>query len=53
MNGGTHRVLVENKQMKEGWFGPTDTYLRMNFPSERDVWEELVYVTVTDAWLTL
>jgi hypothetical protein len=43
-------VIVENKAPKPGWYsGLADTYLRVNFPSERDVRGELVYVTVTDA----
>jgi tRNA A37 methylthiotransferase MiaB len=50
MIGGTHRVIVENKVPKPGWYsGLADTYLRVSFPSERDVRGELVYVTVTDA----
>ncbi len=50
MIGGTVRVIVENKQPKEGWYsGLADTYLRVNFPSERDVRGQMVYVRVTDS----
>ncbi len=48
MAGETHRVIVESRQPREGWYaGLADTYLRVSFPCERDVRGQLVYVTVT------
>ena len=49
MVGQTHRVIVEGKPPKDGWYsGLADTYLSVNFPADRDVRGELVYVTVTE-----
>ena len=50
MIGATHRVLVENKQPAPGRFsGLADTYLRVQFPADRDVRGHIVHVRVTQA----